>query len=58
MTEFHGEMTVQESHAKRESESNRAVDGPGRIVKEFTGIFKIQIEDKTCINIDNTDLIL
>ena len=55
VAEFHGGVVVQESPAKGESESNGAVEGAGRIIKDFTRIFKLQIEDKAGISIDSTD---
>ena len=47
-----------EAPAKGESQSNGAVEGAGRLVKEFTRVFKIQIEEQTGIEVESTDSIL
>ena len=58
IAKFHGGVVVQESPAKGESQSNGAVEGAGRIVREFVRVFKIQIEEKAKIEIESTDAIL
>ena len=55
---FHGGLVVPETSAKGESQSNGAVEGAGRIVREFTRVFKIQVEDKAKVEIVSTDPIL
>ena len=40
IAKFHGGVVVQESPAKGESQSNGAVEGAGRIVREFVRVFK------------------
>ena len=55
---FHGGLAVPETSAKGESQSNGAVEGVGRIVREFTRVFKIQVEEKATVEIVSTDPIL
>ena len=58
VAKFHGGIVVPESPAKNESPSNGYVEGAGRIVREFTRVFKFQIEELAGIEIDSTDNIL
>ena len=58
VAKFHGGIVVPESPAKNESPSNGYVEGAGRIVREFTRVFKFQIEGLARIEIESTDNIL
>ena len=49
LAKFHGGIVVPEAPAKGESQSNGAVEGAWRLVKEFIRVFKIQMEEQTGI---------
>ena len=58
VAKFHGGVVIPETSAKGESQSNGAVESAGRLVREFTRVFKIQVEEKAGVEIDGTDPIL
>ena len=55
---YHGGMVVTEEPAKGQSQSNGMVEGAGRIVREFTRVLKIQMEDKAGIKVGSDDAVL
>ena len=58
VAKYHGGTVSQEGPAKNESQSNGAVEGAGRIVRDFTRVYKAQIEEKTGVEIESKDPIL
>ena len=58
VAKFHGGIVIPETSAKGESQSNGAAESAGRLVREFTRVFKIQAEEKAGVEIGGTDPIL
>ena len=58
VAKFHGGVVVPESPPKGESQSNGAVEGAGRIVRDFIRVLKIQMEEKAGVTVESTDPVL
>ena len=58
VAKFHGGVVIPETSAKGASQSNGAAESAGKLVREFTRIFKTQLQEKARVERDGADPIL
>ena len=54
----HGGVVIPEGLAKGESPSNGAVEGAGRLVRDFARALKAQLEKKAAVKIESSECIV